>query len=139
MFTNRRFVLKILFAMTMSVLAGSVLAACGGEAATDVPIDSAVDDRPFLMTVEEVHTIKGRGTVATGQIEQGTISVNEEVEIIGPQGEILKTVVTGVEEFGKTLDEGQAGDNVGLLLRGIDRDDVKPGMVIAAPGSAAAP
>jgi elongation factor Tu len=91
-------------------------------------------DRPFLMPVEDVFGIKGRGTVATGRIERGRIKVGEEVEIVG-FGATRKTVVTGVEMFKKTLDDGQAGDNVGLLLRGIERDDIYRGQVLAKTGS----
>ncbi len=91
-------------------------------------------DKPFMMAVEDVFSIKGRGTVATGRIETGVIKVNEEVEIVGIR-ETRKTVVTGVEMFKKLLDQGQAGDNVGLLLRGIERDDIERGMVLAKPGS----
>jgi len=91
-------------------------------------------DKPFLMPVEGVFSISGRGTVATGRIERGIIKVGQEVEIIG-FGKNFKTVVTGVEMFRKTLDEGQAGDNVGLLLRGAKKEDIERGMVIAAPGS----
>jgi len=92
-------------------------------------------DKPFMMPVEDVFSIKGRGTVVTGRIERGTIKVGEAVEIVGLRDEIMDTVVTGVEMFHKMLDQGQAGDNVGLLLRGIDRDEVERGMVIAKPGS----
>ena len=91
-------------------------------------------DKPLLMPIEDVFSIKGRGTVATGKIEQGIVKVNEEVEIVGIK-ETRKVVVTGVEMFRKLLDQGQAGDNVGLLLRGIERDDIERGQVIAAPGS----
>ena len=91
-------------------------------------------DKPFLMPIESVFSISGRGTVATGRIEQGKIKVGEEVEIIG-FGKKLKSVVTGVEMFKKTLDEGFAGDNAGLLLRGIKKEDIERGMVVAAPGS----
>lgn len=91
-------------------------------------------DKPFMMAVEDVFSIKGRGTVSTGRIETGIIKVNEEVEIIGIR-ETRKTVVTGVEMFKKLLDQGQAGDNVGLLLRGIEREDIERGMVLAKPGS----
>ncbi len=91
-------------------------------------------DKPFLMPVEDVFSIKGRGTVGTGRIERGKIKVGETVEIVG-LGETKKTVVTGVEMFNKTLDEGQAGDNVGLLLRGVERTDLERGMVLAEPGS----
>jgi elongation factor Tu len=92
-------------------------------------------DKPFMMPVEDVFSIKGRGTVVTGRIERGVIKVGDPVEIVGLRDEILSSVVTGVEMFHKVLDQGQAGDNVGLLLRGIDRDEVERGMVIAAPGS----
>jgi elongation factor Tu len=91
-------------------------------------------DKPFMMAIEDVFSIKGRGTVVTGRIETGIVKVNEEVEIIGYR-ETRKTVVTGVEMFKKLLDQGQAGDNVGLLLRGIEKDDVERGMVLAKPGS----
>jgi elongation factor Tu len=91
-------------------------------------------DKPFLMPIEDVFSIKGRGTVATGRIEQGKVAVNDEVEIVGLK-ETQKSVVTGIEAFHKTLKEGMAGDNAGLLLRGIERDQVERGQVIAAPGS----
>jgi elongation factor Tu len=91
-------------------------------------------DKPFLMPVEDVFTISGRGTVATGRAERGIIKTGQEVEIVGLR-ETRKTVCTGVEMFRKTLDEGQAGDNVGLLLRGVNRDDLERGQVVAAPGS----
>jgi elongation factor Tu len=92
-------------------------------------------DKPFLMPIEDVFSIKGRGTVVTGRVERGMIKVGEEVEIIGLRDETRKTVVTGVEMFRKTLDYGQAGDNIGLLLRGIERDEVERGMVVAKPAS----
>jgi elongation factor Tu len=92
-------------------------------------------DKPFLMPIEDVFSIKGRGTVVTGRVERGMIKVGEEVEIIGLRDETWKTVVTGVEMFRKTLDYGQAGDNIGILLRGIERDEVERGMVTAKPGS----
>jgi elongation factor Tu len=91
-------------------------------------------DKPFLMPVEDVFTISGRGTVATGRVERGKVKVGEEVEIVGMKATV-KTVVTGVEMFRKLLDEGQAGDNIGALLRGIKREDVERGQVLAAPGS----
>ncbi len=91
-------------------------------------------DREFLMPVEDVFTITGRGTVGTGRIERGMVNINEEVEIVGIR-ETRKTVVTGIEMFRKLLDEGQAGDNVGLLLRGVDKEDLERGMVISKPGS----
>lgn len=91
-------------------------------------------DKPFLMPIEDVFSIKGRGTVATGRIEQGTIHINDEVEIVGIR-DTQKSVVTGIEAFHKTLDQGQAGDNAGLLLRGIERDQIERGQVIAKPGT----
>ncbi|GAB6888591.1 elongation factor Tu [Desulfothermus okinawensis JCM 13304] len=91
-------------------------------------------DKPFLMPIEDVFTISGRGTVVTGRVERGIVKVGDEVEIVG-LGETKKTVVTGVEMFRKTLDQGQAGDNVGILLRGIKRDEVERGQVVAKPGS----
>jgi elongation factor Tu len=92
-------------------------------------------DKPFMMSVEDVFSIKGRGTVVTGRVDRGVIKVGEPVEIIGLQDEVINSVVTGVEMFHKTLDTGQAGDNLGLLLRGINRDQVERGMVVAKPGS----
>ena len=92
-------------------------------------------EKPFMMPVEDVFSIKGRGTVVTGRIERGMIKVGEAVEIVGLRDKSIKSVCTGVEMFHKLLDEGQAGDNVGLLLRGIERDDVERGMVVAHPGS----
>ncbi len=91
-------------------------------------------DKPFLMPIEDVFSIKGRGTVATGRVEQGIVKVNEEVEIVGIR-DTRKSVVTGVEMFKKNLDQGQAGDNVGILLRGIEREDIERGQVLAKPGS----
>ena len=91
-------------------------------------------DKPFLMPVEDVFSITGRGTVATGRIEGGIVKVGENVDIVG-FGSDLKSVCTGVEMFRKILDEGQAGDNAGLLLRGVDKEQIKRGMVLAAPGS----
>ncbi|GAA2835988.1 MULTISPECIES: elongation factor Tu [Crossiella] len=92
-------------------------------------------DKPFLMPVEDVFTITGRGTVVTGRVERGVVNVNEEVEIVGIKEKSAKTTVTGVEMFRKLLDQGQAGDNVGLLVRGIKREDVERGQVICKPGS----
>jgi elongation factor Tu len=92
-------------------------------------------DKPFQMPVEDVFTITGRGTVATGRIEQGKVNVGDEVELVGIHPEINKTVVTGVEMFRKLLDEGQAGDNVGCLLRGVKREEIERGQVLAKPGS----
>ena len=92
-------------------------------------------DKPFLMPVEDVFTITGRGTVATGRVERGVLHMNDEVEIVGVKEEIQKTVVTGIEMFRKLLDEAQAGDNIGALLRGINRDQIERGQVLAKPGS----
>ena len=92
-------------------------------------------DKPFLMSIEDVFSIKGRGTVATGRIERGVIKVGDEAEIVGLSAETLKTTVTGVEMFQKTLDEGQAGDNVGCLLRGVEKTDIQRGQVLGKPGS----
>jgi elongation factor Tu len=129
------------------VIQGSALGALNGEAKWEekvIELMNAVDtwiplpprdvDKPFLMPVEDVFSITGRGTVATGRIETGIIKTGEEVQIIGLGAEGRKSVVTGVEMFRKILDEGQAGDNVGLLLRGIDKDNIKRGMVISHPG-----
>jgi len=92
-------------------------------------------DKPFLMPIEDVFTITGRGTVVTGRVEQGVVKVGGEIEIVGIQTQTQKTVVTGVEMFQKLLDQGQAGDNIGALLRGIKREDVERGQVLAKPGS----
>lgn len=129
------------------VIKGSALKALEGDAEQEKHIMELMDavdsyiptpvrdlDKPFLMPVEDVFSIKGRGTVVTGRIERGMVKVNEEVEIIGLKA-TQKTVVTGVEMFRKQLDEGQAGDNVGLLLRGVEKDQVERGQVIAKPGS----
>ena len=129
------------------VIRGSALGALNGEAQwedkvmelmdavdTWIPLPPRDIDKPFLMPVEDVFSITGRGTVATGRIETGVIHTGDEVQIIGLGAEGLKSVVTGVEMFRKILDEGQAGDNVGLLLRGIDKNEIKRGMVIAKPG-----
>ena len=99
-----------------------------------IPAPERSTDLPFLMPVEDVFSISGRGTVATGRIERGTLHVQEEVEIIGIK-ETKKTVVTGIEMFHKLLDEGQAGDNIGALLRGIDKKEIERGQVLAKPGS----
>jgi len=100
----------------------------------NIPQPAREDDRPFLMAIEDVFSIEGRGTVATGRIERGVVKVSEEVEIVGLR-ESRKTVCTGVEMFRKLLDEGRAGDNVGCLLRGVKRDDIERGQVLAKPGS----
>ncbi|MWC28307.1 elongation factor Tu [Paenibacillus sp. MMS18-CY102] len=100
-----------------------------------IPTPERDVDKPFLMPVEDVFTITGRGTVATGRVERGVIKVGDEIEIIGLQEETRKSVVTGVEMFRKLLDSAQAGDNVGALLRGVDRKDIERGQVLAKPGS----
>ncbi|MFO0646711.1 MAG: elongation factor Tu [Polyangiales bacterium] len=129
------------------VIRGAALPALNGDAKWEekiVELGQALDsfipepqreiDKPFLLAIEDVFSIKGRGTVATGRIERGIIKVNEEVEIIG-FAPTRKTVVTGVEMFRKLLDQGQAGDNVGVLLRGVEKNDIERGQVLAKPGS----
>ena len=100
-----------------------------------IPDPQRATDQPFLMPVEDVFTITGRGTVATGRVERGTLHINEEVEILGIKEEIQKTTVTGIEMFRKLLDEAQAGDNIGALLRGIKREDIERGQVLTKPGT----
>ncbi len=130
------------------VIRGSALAGLNGEASgiknvedlmdavdTWIPLPPRDIDKDFLMPIEDVFSITGRGTVATGRIETGVIHTSDPVDIIGMGAEKLKSVVTGVEMFRKILDTGEAGDNVGLLLRGIDKDEIRRGMVIAKPGS----
>jgi elongation factor Tu len=102
---------------------------------TYIPTPERAEDKPFLMSIEDVFSIKGRGTVGTGRIERGKVKVGDEVEIIGLMKASKKTVVTGVEMFQKTLEFGVAGDNVGILLRGIERTDLERGQVLAKPGS----
>jgi elongation factor Tu len=127
---------------------GSALGALNGEAQwvdkvlelmsevdNYVPTPERDTEKPFLMPVEDVFTITGRGTVATGRIERGIIKINQEVDIVGIREEKLKSVVTGIEMFRKMLGEGQAGDNAGLLLRGVDKNDLMRGMVICKPNS----
>lgn len=129
------------------IVRGSATKALEGDAANEdaiMELVKALDDyipepkrdldKPFLMPIEDVFSIKGRGTVATGRVEQGIVKVNDEVEIVGLH-DTKKTVVTGVEMFKKNLDQGQAGDNIGALLRGIERDDIERGQVLAKPGS----
>ena len=99
-----------------------------------VPTPQRAVDRPFLMPVEDVFTISGRGTVATGRVERGVVTVGDDVEIVGMK-ETHKTVATGVEMFRKILDRGEAGDNIGVLLRGVKRDEIERGQVLAKPGS----
>ncbi|MCE1198688.1 MAG: elongation factor Tu [Marinilabiliales bacterium] len=130
------------------VIKGSALGALNGEPEweakvmelmdavdTWIPIPPRDVDKPFLMPVEDVFSITGRGTVATGRIEMGKIHTGDEIELIGLGAENRKTVCTGVEMFRKILDDGQAGDNVGLLLRGVDKKEIKRGMILAKPGS----
>jgi elongation factor Tu len=130
------------------VIAGSALGALQGDAKWESKIDELMDavdeyielpkrdvDKAFLMPVEDVFSITGRGTVATGRIETGVINSGDEVDILGMGEEKLKSTITGVEMFRKILDRGEAGDNVGLLLRGIDKKDIRRGMVICHPGS----
>jgi elongation factor Tu len=100
-----------------------------------IPTPTRERDKPLLMSVEDVFSIKGRGTVATGRIERGIVKVGDEVEIVGLSTQNKKSVITGVEMFQKTLDSGEAGDNVGVLLRGIEKDDIERGQVICKPGS----
>jgi elongation factor Tu len=129
------------------IIKGSALKALEGDAEAQKSVEElmkAVDDyipdpkrdleKPFLMPVEDVFSIKGRGTVVTGRVERGQLKINEEIEIVGIK-DSSKTVVTGIEMFRKQLDDAQAGDNVGLLLRGIEKDDIERGQVIAKPGS----
>jgi len=100
-----------------------------------IPEPERDTDKPLLLPVEDVFSITGRGTVASGRIDRGTVRVNDEIEIVGIKEETSKAVVTGVEMFRKQLDEGLAGDNVGVLLRGVQRDEIERGQVIAKPGS----
>ena len=100
-----------------------------------IPTPPRPVDKPFLMPIEDIFTITGRGTVVTGRVERGIVKVGEEIEIVGMQEQTKKSVVTGVEMFRKLLDEGRAGDNIGALLRGIDKDEVERGQVLAKPGS----
>lgn len=129
------------------IIRGSALKALEGDAEAEKSIHELIDaldnyipdpvretDKPFLMPVEDVFSIKGRGTVVTGRIERGMVKVGEEVEVVGIRP-TQKTVITGVEMFRKQLDQGQAGDNVGLLIRGLERTDVERGQVVAKPGS----
>ncbi len=113
--------------------------ACIGELMdaidTAIPEPKREEDRPFLMAIEDVFSIEGRGTVATGRVERGVVKTGEEVEIVGLDQEPRKTTCTGVEMFRKILDEGRAGDNVGCLLRGVKRDEIQRGQVLAKPGS----
>jgi elongation factor Tu len=133
------------------VIRGAALPALNSNAATDaaaqpiyalmqalddyIPEPKREIDKPFLMPVEDVFSIKGRGTVATGRVERGVVKVGEALQVIGLRPEILETTCTGVEMFQKLLDQGQAGDNVGILLRGIEKEQIQRGMVLAAPKS----
>src|SRR3990172_4150490 len=130
------------------VVRGSALKALEGDAAGEksihelmaaidsyIPLPERQIDKPFLMPVEDIFSISGRGTVVTGRVERGKVKIQEEIEIVGLRPESFKRIVTGVEMFKKLLDEGQAGDNIGVLLRGTEKDDVERGMVLAKPGS----
>jgi elongation factor Tu len=130
------------------VIRGSALKALEGDAKWEKSIHELMDavdsyipmppreiEKPFLMPVEDIFSISGRGTVVTGRVERGKVKIQEEIEIVGLRPEPFKRVVTGVEMFKKLLDEGQAGDNIGVLLRGTEKDDVERGMVLAKPGS----
>ena len=130
------------------VIRGSALKALEGDAEQVKVIEELMDtvdsyiptperdtDKPFLMPVEDVFTITGRGTVASGRIDRGTVNLNDEVEIVGLKEEVRKTVVTGIEMFRKSMQQGQAGDNIGALLRGVDRKEIERGQVLAKPGS----
>ena len=143
----RELLAKYEFDENAPIVKGSAAKALEGDGASEdaiMELVKAMDDyipepkrdldKPFLMPIEDVFSIKGRGTVATGRVEQGIIKVNEEVEIVGIK-DTTKSVVTGVEMFKKNLDQGQAGDNVGILLRGIEREDIERGQVLAKPGS----
>jgi elongation factor Tu len=129
------------------IIKGSATKALAGDAESEdaimelvkamddfIPEPTRDMDKPFMMAIEDVFSIKGRGTVATGRIEQGIVKVNDEVEIVGVKA-TQKSVVTGIEMFKKSLDQGQAGDNAGILLRGIERDDIERGQVLAKPGT----
>ena len=130
------------------VVRGSALKALEGDAEQVKVIEELMDivdsyiptperdtDKPFLMPVEDVFTITGRGTVASGRIDRGTVNLNDEVEIVGLHEDVRKTVVTGIEMFRKSMQQGQAGDNIGALLRGVDRKEIERGQVLAKPGS----
>ncbi|MBO0487146.1 elongation factor Tu [Vagococcus fluvialis] len=133
---------------TTPVIKGSALKAIEGDEKAEaailelmdtvdsyIPTPSRDTEKPLLLSVEDVFSISGRGTVVSGRIERGTVSVGEEIEIVGIKNETKKAVVTGIEMFRKTLEKGEAGDNVGLLLRGVTKDEVERGQVIAKPGS----
>ncbi|PJE65038.1 elongation factor Tu [Candidatus Saccharibacteria bacterium CG10_big_fil_rev_8_21_14_0_10_47_8] len=143
----RELLAKYEFDRETPIIKGSATKAIEGDAANEdaiMELIKAMDeyipepkrelDKPFLMPVEDVFSIKGRGTVATGRVEQGVVKVNEGIEIVGIRP-TSKSVVTGVEMFKKNLDQGQAGDNVGILLRGVERDDIERGQVLCKPGS----
>jgi elongation factor Tu len=133
------------------IILGSALAAMNSEGKDDetckcvdelmeavdsyIPVPERDVDKPFLMPIEDVFSIKGRGTVGTGRIDRGKVAVGDAVEVVGLSDEIRKTTVTGVEMFNKTLTEGEAGDNVGVLLRGVEKNDLERGQVVSAPGS----
>ena len=143
----RELLAKYDFDENAPIIKGSATKALEGSAADEdavMELVKAMDDyvpepkrdldKPFLMPIEDVFSIKGRGTVATGRVEQGIVKINDEVEIVGIK-DTTKSVVTGVEMFKKNLDQGQAGDNVGVLLRGIEREDIERGQVLAKPGT----
>lgn len=143
----RELLAKYEFDENAPIVKGSAVKALEGDTANEdaiMELVKAMDDyipepkrdldKPFLMPIEDVFSIKGRGTVATGRVEQGVVKVNEEIEIVGIK-DTTKSVVTGVEMFKKNLDQGQAGDNVGILLRGIEREDIERGQVLAKPGT----
>ena len=125
-------VLYFFFAAASAVF---TMASVVSDAESTTPDPQRETDKPFLMPVEDVFTITGRGTVATGRVERGTLHLNEPVEIVGIKEENKQTVVTGIEMFRKMLDEAQAGDNIGALLRGIQRTEIERGQVLAKPGS----
>jgi elongation factor Tu len=143
----RELLAKYDFDENCPIIKGSATKAIEGDSAAEdaiMELITAMDDyvpeptrdldKPFMMAIEDVFSIKGRGTVATGRIEQGIVKVNDEVEIVGVKP-TQKSVVTGIEMFKKSLDQGQAGDNAGILLRGIERDDIERGQVLCKPGS----
>ena len=145
---TRDLLVKYEFSEDTFIIRGSALGALNGEAKWEEKIDELMDavdryiplpvrdvDKPFLMPIEDVMTISGRGTVVTGRIERGVVNLNDSVSIVGMGAENLNSVVTGIEMFRKILERGESGDNAGILLRGIEKKDVKRGMVLCKPGS----
>lgn len=145
---TRDLLVKYGFSEDTPIIRGSALGALNGEAKWEEKIDELMDavdryiplpvrnvDKPFLMPIEDVMTISGRGTVVTGRIERGVVNLNDSVSIVGMGAENLNSVVTGIEMFRKILERGESGDNAGILLRGIEKKDVKRGMVLCKPGS----